>query len=65
MDQSARTATLDKFRAGEIVYSGDKASAMVYVLCGNEAMARTQILAEKKSQGYYSTAASSGRSFSV
>jgi hypothetical protein len=49
-----------KFRAGEIVYSGDKASAMVYVMCGQEAMARSAILAEQKTDGDYSTAASSG-----
>jgi hypothetical protein len=48
-----------KFRTGEIVYSGDKAGAMVYVMCGQEAMARAAIFAEKKS-GDYSRSAISG-----
>jgi hypothetical protein len=51
-----------KFRQGEIVYSGNKAAAMAYVMCGKEAMERSVLAADGKAvaDGYSSTAASSG-----
>jgi hypothetical protein len=62
-----------KFRQGEIVYSGNKAAAISYVMCGKEAMERSALGAKGKavtngdcstaaSSGYYSKAASSGYS---
>jgi hypothetical protein len=50
-----------KFRRGEIVYCGDLAGAMTYVMCGKTAMKRAAILASGNfSSGYYSRATSSG-----
>ena len=49
-----------KFSSGEIVYCGDMASAITYVMCRPEAMERAAILAAKPSSGYNSTSASSG-----
>ena len=61
-----------KFRRGEIVYCGDLAGAMTYVMCGKNAMERAAILASGNfvsgnssratSSGYYSLATSSGNS---
>jgi len=62
-----------KFRQGEIVYSGNKAAAMAYVMCGKEAMERSVLAADGKavadgdsskaaSSGNYSTAAQEGKS---
>ena len=50
-----------KFRRGEIVYCGDLAGAMTYVMCGKNAMERAAILASGNFvSGNYSRATSSG-----
>ena len=51
-----------KFRTGEIVYCGNKASALAMVMCGKESMERAVQLSENPQSGYSSSAASSGDS---